>query len=130
VPAGEAFSQRQKNEILRSIRLAEEGSGLRMSVYVGDLDGDPRARAEALHAQLGAGAPRAVLVAVDPANRRLEIVTGSEAGHRLDDRACGLAAVSMTSTFAAGDLAGGIATGIRMLGDHARAPQTLHREAY
>ena len=34
----------------------------------------------------------------------------------------------MTTAFAGGDLAGGIATGVRMLGDHARAPKTLHTD--
>jgi Domain of unknown function (DUF5130) len=128
VPAGEAFTERQSEEILRSLRIAEHGCGLHMSVYVGDLDGDPRARAQELHAQFGSRAPLTVLVAVDPANRRVEIVTGSEAQHRLDDRACALASLSMTSAFSAGDLAGGIATGVRMLGDHASGPRTLHTD--
>lgn len=128
MPAGEAFSARDRDEILRALGLAEQASGLPMSVYVGELGGDPRARAEALHAEVD---PRAaVLVAVDPGARRLEIVTGPQARLHLDDRACALAAASMTSAFAAGDLAGGISTGVRMLGEHARAPRTLNREAY
>ena len=121
MPAGEAFTERETDEILRSLRIAEHGANLRMSVYVGDLGGDARARARDLHAQFGGEAAHTVLVAVDPGSRRLEIVTGAEAHYRLDDRACSLAAMTMTSAFAAGDLAGGIATGVRMLGDHAAA---------
>jgi uncharacterized membrane protein YgcG len=67
-----------------------------------------------------------VLVAVDPSARRLEIVMGEDLRGRLDDRACGLAALAMTTAFAAGDLAGGIVNGIRSMAEHARAPRTLH----
>jgi Domain of unknown function (DUF5130) len=129
VPAGEAFSTRQREEIARAIRLAEREGGPRFSVYVGGLGNDPRAQAERLHAALGGDAPFAVLVAVDPGARRLEIVTGAEARRRLDDRSCALAAASMTSAFLAGDLVGGIIHGVQMLADHARVPRTLHRES-
>ena len=71
-----------------------------------------------------------MLVAVDPAARRLEIVTGGEVRRRLDDRSCALAAVSMTSAFEAGDLAGGIGHGVRSLAEHARTPPTLHTETH
>jgi len=128
VPAGEAFSTRQQAEIARAVRLAEKDGGPRFSVYVGGLGDDTRSQAERLHAALGADARFAVLVAVDPGARRLEIVTGAEARRRLDDRSCALAAASMTSAFLAGDLAGGIVHGVQMLADHARVPRTLHRD--
>jgi hypothetical protein len=127
VPAGEAFSTRQREEVARAIRLAEKEGGPRFSVYVGALGDDPRTTAERLHAALGADARFAVLVAVDPGGRRLEIVTGAEARRRLDDRSCALGASSMTSAFLAGDLVGGIVHGVQMLADHARVPRTLHR---
>lgn len=122
MPAGEAFSARQRDDIERAIRFAEQESGLPVVVYVGPLDGDghPRRAAEQLHARLDDPA-ESVLVAVDPGSRQLEIVTGAEVRHRLDDRASGLASISMTSAFAAGDLTGGIVTGVRMLAEHARA---------
>lgn len=107
------------------MRLAHSASGLRYSVYVGETAGDTRAHARRLHAALDRAA-ETVLVAVDPAAKRLEIVTGSEARTRLDDRACALAGLSMSSAFAAGDLAGGLAGGLQMLADHARRPRTLH----
>lgn len=128
MPAGEAFSTRQQAEIARAVRLAEKDGGPRFSVYVGGLGDDTRSQAERLHAALGADARFAVLVAVDPGARRLEIVTGAEARRRLDDRSCALAAASMTSAFLAGDLAGGIVHGVQMLADHARVPRTLHRD--
>jgi hypothetical protein len=129
VPAGEAFSERQQSDIERALRFARQESDLPVSVYVGSLEEEPRPAAQRLHANLPEPA-NAVLVAVDPAVKRLEIVTGAEVRRRLDDRSCALAAVSMTSSFAAGDLTGGIVHGVRTLAEHARAPRTLHTESY
>jgi hypothetical protein len=126
VLAGEAFRPRQRDEIVRAIQIAQQLSGLRFSVYVGPVAGEPREHARRLHAELGPDAPRAVLVLVDPANRALEIVTGSEARRWLDDRSCALASLTMTSSFGAGDLAGGIVRGLQVLGEHARHPRSLH----
>ena len=126
MPAGEAFSERQNDDIVRAIRLAREQAELPVSVYVGTLDGDPRDVAMLLHGALGAQSDRSVLVAVDPGARRLEIVTGREARRRLDDRSTGLAAMAMTSAFQGGDLSGGLASGIIALAEHARTPRSLH----
>jgi uncharacterized membrane protein YgcG len=128
VPAGDAFSQRQQEDVVRAIRLADAQASLPVSVYVGTLDapdGATRAAAQRLHAALGADAEQTVLVAVDPGLRRVEIVTGSGLAHRLDDRSCALAAISMTSTFQAGDLAGGIVAGINTLAEHTRKLRAL-----
>jgi hypothetical protein len=128
VPAGEAFSARQAEDIERAIRQAEEMSEIDYSVFVGALDGDPRSMAEGLHAQLRARSATTVLLAVDPAARRLEIVTGAEARRHLDDATCGLAALTMTSQFALGDLSGGIVNGLRTLAEHGRHPKSLHTD--
>jgi uncharacterized membrane protein YgcG len=128
VPAGDAFSARQQEDVVRAIRLAQQQSQLPVSVYVGTLDGDSRATALKLHGALGDDAARAVLVAVDPGARRVEIVTGPEARRRVDDRAAGLAAISMTSAFQAGDLSGGIANGVLALAEHAHVPPSLHTD--
>jgi uncharacterized membrane protein YgcG len=130
VPAGEAFTARQQDEIVKAIKYAQQEGDLIVSVYVGQLEGESREYALKLHAALESDAPHSALVAVDPGSRRLEIVTGSECKRRLDDRACGLTALSMTTAFQAGDLAGGIANGVRMLAEHARAPKSLHTENY
>lgn len=124
--AGDAFSERQREEIIRAIQLGRRSSGVNFSVYVGTTDGPARSYAKRRHAELGAEAPDSVLVFVDPAGRHLEIVTGSRARRWLDDRACALAAMSMTSAFAAGNLAGGISQGLQVLAEHARHPQSLH----
>lgn len=128
MPAGEAFSQRQQEDVVRAIRLARQQSELPVSVYVGTLEGDSRAMAQKLHGALGETAAGSVLVAVDPGARRVEIVTGPEVRRRLDDRATGLAAMTMTSAFQGGDLSGGIASGVLALADSAHAPRSLHTD--
>ena len=101
---------------------------MRFSVYVGAVNGAPRAYAQRLHTALGVDAPRSVLVLVDPSSRALEIVTGELARRWVDDRVTALAAMTMTSSFAAGDLHGGIVQGVQLLAEHARHPQSLHTD--
>ncbi len=122
---GEVLTPRQQDEINRAIDIAQRESGLSFTVYVGPPTGDPRAFARKLLAALPDPEQSAVVV-VDPTQRRLEIVTGRVAARNLDDRACMLATASMTSAFAAGDLSGGIANGIVLLGEQARHPRSLH----
>lgn len=118
--AGDAFAPRQVDEMVRAAQRTTTQSGLRFSVFVGQSEGDPAVYAERLLAALGDDAPTSVLVHVDPTNRRIEIVTGQIAAKRLDDRACGLATLSMSSAFSGGDLVNGIVTGLRMLGESVR----------
>jgi uncharacterized membrane protein YgcG len=126
VPAGDAFSAGQVQAIERAIEQAHAESGLRFSVFVGAPEGELREQGRRLLGALGADADRAVVVVVDPAQRRLDILTGSTAARFLDDRATALGAMSMTSSFTAGDLAGGIVAGLHTLSEHARHPRTLH----
>jgi len=129
VPAGEAFSGRQRDAIERAIQQAQDAGGLQYSVYVGATAGDPRERGRQVLGALGAGAARShVAIVVDPQARSLAILTGSSAALQLDDRATALAAMSMTTSFTAGDLAGGVVDGLRTLGEHARQPRTLHTD--
>ncbi len=122
--AGDGFTAEQRLELQGAVASVERSTGLAFSLYVGPLEGG-RASAEERHA--AAPAPgRTVLVAVDPGSRRLEIVTGAEAGRFLDDRTCGLATLSMTSSFSQGDLVGGIKNGLQLLGDHARHDERRH----
>jgi len=115
VPSGEGFTDAQVREISRATVTATGQTGLHFSVYVGGVDGEIREYAERLHAAMGPQATRGVLIALSPADRQLEIVTGPAAARRLSDRSCALAALSMTTAFAGGDLVGGIVTGLRML---------------
>ncbi|MGA9749248.1 MAG: DUF5130 family protein [Nocardioides sp.] len=119
--AGEAFTASQKHEIDKAIRDAETISRYEFSVYVGASDGETRPFAERLHAALVAP-DRSVLVLVDPAARILEVVTGTVARRDLDDAEVQLATLAMRSAFAAGDLVGGIVSGVQQLASHARRP--------
>jgi hypothetical protein len=126
VRAGDVLDERQIRLVRTVIEEAEERTGLTHSVHVGPSDGDPRVYAERLLAALGSRSASATLVHVDPVQRRIEIVTGAQAAVRVDDRACALAALSMSSSFAGGDLAGGIVTGVRMLAEAAGASGVGH----
>lgn len=127
MPSGEAFTDGQLRDIERVIAAASDETGLLFSVYIGGADGDIRDVAEKLHAQIGPRATDAVLILVSPGDRLLEIVTGEGSARRLSDRACALAALSMTTSFAGGDLTGGILTGVRMLAEATGKPITSRR---
>ena len=112
------FTTRQLLRLDEALRVADQQTGLTFSVYIGDLEEPTRAYAEQLHRQLD-GAARAVLVAVSPNQRLLEIVTGTDARKRISDRDAKLAALSMAAAFAGGDLAGGVLAGLDQLASHA-----------
>ncbi|QWZ06607.1 DUF5130 domain-containing protein [Nocardioides panacis] len=122
---GDAFSPSQRHEIDKAIRDAETLCRFEFSVFVGRADGESRPFAERLHAALVAP-ERSVLVMVDPAAKQLEIVTGRQARQVLDDTQVELAALTMQSAFAAGDLVGGITQGVHQLAEHAHRPQVRH----
>ncbi|WP_433269588.1 DUF5130 family protein [Actinosynnema sp. CS-041913] len=118
------FTPVQLAALDEALTLASRTTGLDFSVYLGALGSDTRARAEELHATT----PRpshAVLVAVSPGERAVEIVTGEESHRRLADRGAKLAVMSMVASFKEGDLAGGLVSGLRMLTDQAgHAPRS------
>lgn len=127
MPAGDAFSPDQLHDLERAVKNAENASGLHFSVYVGGADSETRPFALELLGQLD-DPDHSVLVYVDPAGRRLEIVTGPQARRRLSDAQAGLAALTMQASFAAGDLTGGLVTGVQQLGEHARQLPLLHAD--
>lgn len=112
------FTTRQLLRLDEALRVADQSTGLTFSCYLGALDEPVREHAVRLHAQIG-DSSRAVLVAVSPNQRVLEIVTGAEARRRISDRDAKLAALSMAASFAGGDLAGGIVNGLDQLATHA-----------
>ena len=123
--AGDAFTAAQRHEIDKAIRDAETLSRIEFSVFVGRSEGETRPFAERLHSALVAP-DRSVLVLVDPAAKILEIVTGKDAHLVLDDAEVKLAALTMQTAFATGDLVGGITRGVQQLAEHARRPQLRH----
>jgi hypothetical protein len=118
-PAEESpFSTRQLLRLDEALRIADQVTGLNFSIYLGDLEEPVRESAEKLHRGTR-DQQHAVLVAVSPNQRRLEIVTGAEARKRISDRDAKLAGMSMAASFAGGDLAGGLLIGIDQLATHA-----------
>ncbi|MFC7535060.1 DUF5130 family protein [Actinoplanes sp. GCM10030250] len=112
------FTTRQLLRLDEALRIADQVTGLTFSIYLGDLEEPVRASAEELHRRIS-GHQRAILVAVSPSQRQLEIVTGSEARKRISDRDAKLAGLSMAASFTGGDLAGGLLIGIDQLATHA-----------
>ncbi|EWC61966.1 hypothetical protein UO65_2790 [Actinokineospora spheciospongiae] len=121
VPAapGLPFNAVQLSRLDEALTLASRATGIGFSVYLGDLGADPRDKAEELHAGIGAASADSALIAVSPGQRKVEIVTGTEAARRLPDRGCNLAVMSMVASFKEGDLTGGLVSALRMLADQA-----------
>jgi Domain of unknown function (DUF5130) len=127
VPAGEAFTADQRQEIDKAIREADRISGREFSVYVGAADGNSRQAAETMHSEL----PRpgnSILIYIDPVQRTLEIVTGADVRRTLSNGQVALAALTMQSAFAAGDLARGLRSGIVQLAQLATPVTSLHTD--
>jgi uncharacterized membrane protein YgcG len=124
VAAGD-FSSAERYSLDEAIRKAEQQSRAEFSLFVGNAEGDPRAFATQLHNSLVAPS-RSILIMVDPGARALEIVTGGYVRRTLTDNEVELTALQMQSSFAEGDLVGGLKRGIAMLAEHARPQNTLH----
>jgi hypothetical protein len=112
------FTVQQLARLDEALTFASRETGLDFSVYLGDLGEDTRAGAEKLHASTD-DPSNAVLVAVSPAQRAIEIVTGQHAYQRVPDRGAKLAVASMVASFKEGDLVGGVVNALRMLSDQA-----------
>ncbi|MGY2066224.1 DUF5130 family protein [Blastococcus sp. SYSU DS0619] len=124
-PLDEIFSYQELARLDEALTMSSRETGLRFTLYVGELRTPTRAHAEELHARSGHHPADAVLLAVSPGQRVVEVVTGAGAARRLPDRACALAVLSMTSAFSSGDLVGGIVNGLRQLSDQAGHPAGL-----
>lgn len=109
----------QRNTLDEVMYAAELTTGLRFSVYLGDLGAETRGTAEGLHSALGAEAPVSVLLALSPGQRVVEVVTGAEAQRRISDRSARLAVLSAISSASEGDLVGALVNGVRTLADQA-----------
>jgi hypothetical protein len=117
-PVDGPFSTRQLLRLDEALRVADQVTGLNFSIYLGPLEDPSREAAAKLHAQTR-NPQRAVLIAVSPDQRKLEIITGADARRRISDRDAKLAGLSMAASFGGGDLAGGLMIGIDQLASHA-----------
>jgi hypothetical protein len=118
------FTRSQLATLDDTLVRASRSAGVHFGVYLGDLGADTRTRAEQLHNSMGAWAEDAVLMAISPGQRVVEVVTGSRAVTRLPDHACKLAVESMVASFRDGDLAGGLSSGLRILVDQTDSRRT------
>lgn len=118
------LSDAQRVDLTRLVQRARSICGFAFAVYIGPLP-EGRESAVAQHASIP-DAGSAILVAVDPSTRAIEIVTGVNTTSSLDNRACEFAALSMKSCFVADDLVGGVREGVTLLAQHARHPRVLH----
>jgi hypothetical protein len=114
------FTPVQLSRLDEALTLASRDTGLNFAIYVGGLGNDPERRSAELLDSLD-NAAEAVLVAVSPGQRVVEVVTGPEAHTRLPDRGAKLAVMSMVASFKESDLLGGLLSGLRMLADQAGA---------
>ena len=121
--AGEPFTREQHERIERARRGAEADTGIRFWLRLGELAMDPRLEAEHLLANLVTTPhEEGVLILVAPGARRVEIMTTQSAKRRVTDQAAGLAVLAMTSSFAVGDLVGGLVVAFRQLAGAAGRP--------
>ena len=118
-----AFSTSQTAELEKALFRAYTATNFDFSIYVGKLAAG-RDAALALHRSLS-NPDSAVLVAVDPGKRLIEVVTGVGAREQLSDQACRLACLTMSSRFALGDIAAGLRDGVQVLAEHGRAMETM-----
>ena len=123
--AGDGLSFGDRRRIDAALDTASRISDLDFEAYLGPAAVAAREHAHALHSHLRRP-ERSVLVLCDPDARALEIVTGRATRQFLDDTACRLAVATMTSSFLAGDLVGGLVRGIGQRGEAAHHPVTLH----
>lgn len=122
------LSSRDRADLDRSIRTAEQSCRFEFSVFIGAAEGDSRAYAQRLHASLVAPT-HSILLMLDPTARVIEVVTGTEVRRHLTDREVEHSILAMQTDFAAGELVGGLKRGISMLAEHARPQNTLHASA-
>jgi hypothetical protein len=119
------FTPVQLTRLDEALTLATRETGLRFSLYLGDLGPNPQQRVAQLHDGLD-DSREAVLVAVSPEQRVVEVLTGPDARLRLPDRGAKLAVMSMLASFKEGDLFGGLLSGLRMLADQAGGHRRTH----
>ncbi|MBV8964715.1 MAG: DUF5130 domain-containing protein [Mycobacteriaceae bacterium] len=89
-------------------------SKARMAVYLGDLGDDPAARAREILAQVPTPND-AVLLAVSPNQRAIEVVYGAGVKGRGAESAAPLGVAAAASSFRAGNLMDGLISAVRVL---------------
>lgn len=113
------LTRRERRLLERTVNDAERRTGLDFCIYVGPGVGDARQDAEQAFVREGLDMRPAVLVAVAPDRRRVDVVTAPSVRDRLSDQACRLAVAEMTPFFADGRYVDGLVRGVTKLADEA-----------
>lgn len=119
------ISHDDQARIAAAAAVAERATGLEMCVAVCKPGAEStRAQSERAFDRLGLTARPAVLVAVLPRARKVEVVTSALARARLSDDDCAAAVAVMVERFAEGDIAGGVTQGLAVLAERAGAGES------
>jgi hypothetical protein len=97
-----------------ALKYGSRASGARFAIYLGDLGADTAARARALLAKVPTP-DDAVLLAVSPDQRAIEVVYGSGVRGRGAESAAPLGVAAASSAFERGDLVDGLISAIRVM---------------
>ena len=97
-----------------ALKYGSRAAGARFAIYLGDLGADTAARARALLAEVPTPHD-AVLLAVSPDQRAIEVAYGTGVRGRGGESAAPLGVAEASSAFARGDLIGGLVSAIQVM---------------
>jgi hypothetical protein len=108
------FSIKDRVELDDALKYGSRASKARFAVYVGDLGADTAAKARELLAKVPT-ANDAVLIAVSPDQKAIEVVYGSGLQRRGVESAAPLGVAAAASAFQEGNLIDGLVSAVRVL---------------
>lgn len=108
------FSIKELVAIDDALKYGSRASGARFAIYLGDLGADTAARARALLAKVPTP-DDAVLLAVSPDQRAIEVVYGAGVRGRGAESAAPLGVAAASSAFERGDLVDGLVSAVRVM---------------
>jgi hypothetical protein len=108
------FTTKQLVILDDALKYGSRGAKARFAVYLGDLGGDTAAGAREILAKVPTP-ENAVLLAVSPNQKAIEVVYGSEVKGRGIEEAAPLGVSAAAASFAEGDLMDGLISAVRVL---------------
>jgi hypothetical protein len=108
------FTTKQLVILDDAMKYGSRGAKARFAVYLGDLGDEPASRAREILASVPTP-ENAVLLAVSPNQRAIEVVYGSEVKGRGIEEAAPLGVSAAAASFAEGDLMDGLISAVRVL---------------
>lgn len=108
------FSDPERLALDNALTEATRATGVRFTVFIGDLGGDPASDVDALFATTP-DAAESVLIAVFPNARAIEVRSGRAVADRANDRVCQLGVTAASSSFRQGQLIDGLVSAVRVM---------------